>query len=233
MKEFDIKIFCYELINFDKYIEDYRDIVDLAIAKSLYLKDIKKIPKKFQHQNYENKIDFFKTLAPSAFVYNNLVSIRDASHANSCINYLNCGLLTFGYSTGIKDDIKILFINEDFMHHTGQVEVETFVPILKIINSESLKISEEIIKYYKKELISTTPQYRNTLLEYKEGLLLFNLMQEKIWNKSSNRQQATKIGNIAENLYIQTNEFECFYRSGADLLYWAGFGAILRCRTQL
>ena len=54
MKKIDIKIFCNELINFDKYIEDPWDIIDLAIAKSLYLKDVKKIPKKFQHQNYSS-----------------------------------------------------------------------------------------------------------------------------------------------------------------------------------
>ena len=133
MKEIDIKIFCKEIINFDKYIEDPWDIIDLAIAKSLYLKDVKKIPKKFQHQNYNNKIDFFKTLAPNAFVYNNLVSIRDSSHQTSCINYLNCGLLTFGYSAGIKDDIKILFVDDDFLQQgdmSGRGEI--FVPILKI-----------------------------------------------------------------------------------------------------
>jgi peptidyl-prolyl cis-trans isomerase SurA len=45
--------------------------------------------------------------------------------------------------------------------------------------------NNQIIEYFKNDLINTTPQYKNTLLEYKEGLLLFNLMQEKIWNKSS------------------------------------------------
>jgi len=150
MKKIDIKIFCNEIINFDKYIKDPWDIIDLAIAKSLYLKDVKKIPKKFQHQNYYNKIDFFKTLAPNAFVYNNLVYIIDGSYPRDCINYLKCGLLTFGYSTGIKDDIKILFVYEDFLQQgdmSGQGEI--FVPILKITNSRNLKkISEEIMKYY-------------------------------------------------------------------------------------
>ena len=142
MKKIDIKIFCNELINFDKYIEDPWDIIDLAIAKSLYLKDVKKIPKKFQHQNYTNKIDFFKTLAPNAFVYNNLVSIRDSSHQTSCINYLNCGLLTFGYSTGIKDDIKIS-------------PVETVDEVLKIALKNELKkiewVEVENISEAKKE----------------------------------------------------------------------------------
>lgn len=45
--------------------------------------------------------------------------------------------------------------------------------------------NNQIIEYFKNDLINTTPKYKNTLLEYKEGLLLFNLMQEKIWNKSS------------------------------------------------
>jgi peptidyl-prolyl cis-trans isomerase SurA len=45
--------------------------------------------------------------------------------------------------------------------------------------------NNQIIEYFKNDLINTTPQYKNTLLEYKEGLLLFNLMQEKIWSRSS------------------------------------------------
>ncbi|MEX6625552.1 peptidylprolyl isomerase [Tenacibaculum salmonis] len=45
--------------------------------------------------------------------------------------------------------------------------------------------NSQIIKYFKDDLINTEPVYRNTLLEYKEGLLLFELLQQKIWNKAS------------------------------------------------
>lgn len=44
---------------------------------------------------------------------------------------------------------------------------------------------KEILAYYKENLIKTEPEYANTLKEYEDGLLLFELMQQKIWNKSS------------------------------------------------
>ena len=44
---------------------------------------------------------------------------------------------------------------------------------------------EQILTYFKENLVHTEPEYANTLQEYKDGLLLFELMQQKIWNKSS------------------------------------------------
>jgi len=44
---------------------------------------------------------------------------------------------------------------------------------------------QEILEYYKENLIHTEPAYANTIKEYEDGLLLFELMQQKIWNKSS------------------------------------------------
>ncbi len=43
----------------------------------------------------------------------------------------------------------------------------------------------QIIEYFKEDLINKEPSYKHTLLEYKEGLLLFDLMQKEIWDKSS------------------------------------------------
>ena len=44
---------------------------------------------------------------------------------------------------------------------------------------------DQIMKYYKENLIYTEPEYAYTLKEYEDGLLLFELMQNKIWTKSS------------------------------------------------
>lgn len=44
---------------------------------------------------------------------------------------------------------------------------------------------QQILKYFKENLINTEPEYANTLKEYEDGLLLFELMQQKIWNKST------------------------------------------------
>jgi peptidyl-prolyl cis-trans isomerase SurA len=43
----------------------------------------------------------------------------------------------------------------------------------------------EILSYYKDHLEKSEPEFAYTLQEYKDGLLLFELMQQKIWEKSS------------------------------------------------
>ncbi|PQJ73579.1 peptidylprolyl isomerase [Polaribacter butkevichii] len=44
---------------------------------------------------------------------------------------------------------------------------------------------KQILEYYKEDLVNREPEYAYTLKEYEDGLLLFELMQEKIWNQSS------------------------------------------------
>ncbi len=44
---------------------------------------------------------------------------------------------------------------------------------------------QEILNYFKENLIHTEPDFAYTLKEYEDGLLLFELMQQKIWKKSS------------------------------------------------
>jgi peptidyl-prolyl cis-trans isomerase SurA len=46
-------------------------------------------------------------------------------------------------------------------------------------------LDEEVLAYFKDNLVHTEPEYANSLKEYKEGLLIFELMQQKVWNKSS------------------------------------------------
>ena len=45
---------------------------------------------------------------------------------------------------------------------------------------------QEILNYYKNNLEHIYPEYKYTLQEYKDGLLLFDLMKMKVWNKSQN-----------------------------------------------
>lgn len=44
---------------------------------------------------------------------------------------------------------------------------------------------QEIITYFKDNLRNTNPEFAETLREYEDGLLLFELMQRKVWNKSN------------------------------------------------
>jgi len=45
--------------------------------------------------------------------------------------------------------------------------------------------SQEILEYYKSNLEKTEPDFAHILQEYEDGLLLFELMQQKIWDKAS------------------------------------------------
>lgn len=45
--------------------------------------------------------------------------------------------------------------------------------------------NEEILNYYKDNLEKTEPEFAHLLKEYEDGLLLFELMQRKIWDKAS------------------------------------------------
>lgn len=53
------------------------------------------------------------------------------------------------------------------------------------VNDSWLKFkNEEVLNYYKETLSTIYPEYKNTLQEYKDGLLLFDLMKLKIWDNS-------------------------------------------------
>lgn len=47
-------------------------------------------------------------------------------------------------------------------------------------------IDQEVLNYFKENLIHTEPEFARTLQEYKEGLVVFDLMQHKVWDKSAN-----------------------------------------------
>ncbi|TVZ57240.1 peptidyl-prolyl cis-trans isomerase SurA [Lutibacter sp. Hel_I_33_5] len=72
-----------------------------------------------------------------------------------------------------------------------QIKEEAFVSFIKSRRHKSLDelldmfIDAEVLKYYKENLINTEPEYAQTLKEYEDGLLLFELMQQKVWDKSS------------------------------------------------
>jgi len=99
-----------------------------------------------------------------------------------------------------KDSLQqtILRINDK------KIGQEVFVEYIK--NRSSSPVFElyktfrdtQIMDYYKENLIYTEPEYAHILKEYEDGLLLFELMQEKIW------QAATK-DSLALKKYFKTN----------------------------
>lgn len=53
-------------------------------------------------------------------------------------------------------------------------------------------LDQEILTYFKENLSNTEPRFARTLQEYKEGLVVFELMQQKIWDKSTNDKEGLK-----------------------------------------
>ncbi len=97
----------------------------------------------------------------------------------------------------IFDNKKIRTISKDSLQSViltingKQIKQETFVDYIK--NRRNTAVFElfnefkdkEILAFYKENLEKTEPEFAHTLQEYKDGLLLFELMQKKIWDKSS------------------------------------------------
>jgi len=46
-------------------------------------------------------------------------------------------------------------------------------------------IDQEVVTYFKENLNHTEPKFARTLQEYKEGLIVFDLMQNKVWDRSN------------------------------------------------
>lgn len=86
-----------------------------------------------------------------------------------------------------KDSLQqiILTINdrkitqEEFVNY---IKNKTTSPVFELFKEFKDK---EILEYYKENLEKTEPDFANILKEYRDGLLLFELMQQKIWDKSS------------------------------------------------
>jgi peptidyl-prolyl cis-trans isomerase SurA len=106
-------------------------------------------------------------------------------------------ILEFEDAKKILDRKNLRSIPKDSLQSTiisindKKVTQETFINYIR--NRRHLAIfklfemfkEDQIMTYYKENLIHTEPEYAYTLKEYEDGLLLFELMQDKIWTKSS------------------------------------------------
>ena len=87
----------------------------------------------------------------------------------------------------VKDSLKAIiltindksFTQEDFVNF---IKRKNNVAVFQLFNDFK---DQEILGYYKDNLEKVEPEFAYTIQEYRDGLLLFELMQQKIWNKSS------------------------------------------------
>ena len=114
---------------------------------------------------------------------------------------------------------KMLFkINDTILNYLDFANyiVNTFISNGSIYNSPTDLykdfINQSVMDYYKSNLLSENTEYRHIYNEYKEGLMLFDLMQNEVWNKAKedtiglksyfkNNKSLFKITNNANPLY--------------------------------
>ena len=99
-----------------------------------------------------------------------------------------------------KDSLEstLLTINEKKF---SQNDFRLYILNRRHLNTDELLnnfIDAEVLVYFKENLVNTNAEFATTLKEYEDGLLLFELMQQKIWNKSSDT--------IALKTYFDTHQ---------------------------
>lgn len=62
-------------------------------------------------------------------------------------------------------------------------------------------VNQEVLTYFKDNLKNTNPEFASTLKEYEDGLLLFELMQRKVWNQSNDSIALKKYFDQNQNRY--------------------------------
>ncbi|MDT7831552.1 peptidylprolyl isomerase [Flavobacteriaceae bacterium S356] len=86
-----------------------------------------------------------------------------------------------------KDSLQAILISIN----EKEIKQEAFVLYIRNRRNKSIPflfnafIDYQVLEYFKENLVHTEPEYATSLQEYKDGILLFELMNKKIWDKSS------------------------------------------------
>lgn len=71
------------------------------------------------------------------------------------------------------------FYQEDFVAYLKNRRHKSIEEIYEVYQDE------KVLNHYKNKLVDEDPEFAKTLKEYEDGLLLFELMQRKVWKKST------------------------------------------------
>ncbi|MFT4683742.1 MAG: peptidyl-prolyl cis-trans isomerase SurA [Flavobacteriales bacterium] len=77
-------------------------------------------------------------------------------------------------------------------------------------------IDEMVLSYFKSHLHETNEEYANVLQEYKEGLLLFEVLEAKIWDKSKDSLGIQSYYDTNTNKYVLDKRFEGYIATCVD-----------------
>ena len=81
------------------------------------------------------------------------------------------------------------YTTEDFLNYLAaqQKEAATIKPLAKLVNQKYQDFVDlQLKEYYNANLENEYPEFGTVVEEYRDGLLLFELMEKEIWTKSKN-----------------------------------------------
>ena len=175
----DIK---YELLNKLKKSSRFNFISD-----SFYYSLLKKY-----NLDYDNKaLTYFNSIIDTSFFEKNWKIPEDLDEEKSLVTIINKTFSYLDFAT---------YLEENQSKNSNKMSDDFIKEKYKsFLNSEMLEV-------YKNNLENDNAEYRGVLKEYREGLLLFNLMQDKIW--TYNESDSLKLKEFYTANKSEYNSFE-------------------------
>ena len=115
--------------------------------------------------NNEN-LEYFISILNSDYFQNNWSIPEDINEEQVLVKILNTEFTYLDFATFIDDNQK-------------KSRIEDYPTLIRDLYKKF--IDYNVLEIYKNNLETENPDYRFVIKEYREGLLLFNLMQDKIW----------------------------------------------------
>lgn len=136
-------------------------------------------------ESFQNKLKAKYTITKDQTVYQNLIKQLGADFTKDYWEYSgNKALLDKQFATIDKKDV--LKVN-DFVKYLSQYKKTkgNIKSISKFVDGAYQEfINEEMVKYYDNNLENEFDSFKNIVQEYREGLLLFDLIEKEIWEKA-------------------------------------------------
>lgn len=158
-----------------------------------------------------NKLKAKYTVETNKIQYQNVEkAVNDAIYSQTWENpkdkeNFNGDLVTIGKSKKVATSSFLSYI------HSQQKNKLTTKPVKKLVGElfESWK-GEQLIAFYNDNLENEFPEFKNVMDEYRDGLLLFDLMENEIWTKS-------KTDTIGLNKYYESNKSKYNWKERYDV----------------
>lgn len=108
----------------------------------------------------------------------------DSTFVTDVVPKSNFTVFTYG------KDVKVPFSDMAKMLNAKAKFASNDIAASEIDGSVDRVARKEILDYYSNNLIDYEPNYRNLLNEYRDGTLLFEVMNREVWNKAKNDEKA-------------------------------------------